>query len=90
MAATCLLHALQVPMETIWRDYMVTNERLGHMPFFEAAPEVARVLQTVQPEFLQASLDTITQTHGHLDTYLDKALGLDTQKRKALAERFLA
>ena len=90
MAATCLLHALQVPMETIWRDYMVTNERLRHMPFFEAAPEVARVLQTVQPEFLQAALDTITQTHGHLDTYLDKALGLDAQKRQALAERFLA
>jgi len=90
MAATCLLHALQVPMETIWDDYLLTNQRLRHMPFFEAAPEVARVLQSVQPEFLQAALDTIAQDHGHLDNYLEKVLGLDVQKRKALAERFLA
>jgi len=89
MAATCLLHALQVPMETIWDDYLLTNQRLRHMPFFEAAPEVARVLQTVQPEFLQAALDTIAQDHGHLDNYLEQVLGVTADKRKALAERFL-
>jgi protein-tyrosine phosphatase len=89
MAATCLLHALQVPMETIWDDYLLTNQRLRHMPFFEAAPEVARVLQTVQPEFLQAALDTIAQDRGHLDNYLEQVLGVTADKRKALAERFL-
>ena len=90
MAAACLLHALQVPMETIWDDYLLTNQRLRHMPFFEAAPEVARVLQTVQPEFLQAALDTVTQDHGHLDNYLEQVLGVTADKRKALAERLMA
>ncbi|MSQ65634.1 MAG: tyrosine-protein phosphatase [Limnohabitans sp.] len=90
MAATLLLHALDVPMDTIWHDYMLTNERLRHMPYFATAPEVARVLQTVQADFLQAALDTVAQDHGHLDVYLLNALGVDKHKRQSLAARFLA
>jgi protein-tyrosine phosphatase len=90
VAATFLLHALEIPMDTIWRDYLLTNERLKHMPLIEAPPEVARVLQTVQPDFLQAALDTISQEYGHMDLYLEKALGVNAQMRKLLATRLLS
>lgn len=51
MAATCLLHALQVPMETIWRDYMVTNERLRHMPFLKLHRKSRGCCKPFSPNF---------------------------------------
>jgi protein-tyrosine phosphatase len=90
VAATLLLHALEVPMQTIWYDYLLTNERLKHLPIFESAPEVAKVLTTVQPAFLQAALDAISQHHSDLDTFLDKVLGLNESKRQQLANRVIA
>ena len=90
VAATFLLHALEVPMKTIWQDYLLTNERLKHMPAIQAPPEVARVLQTVQPDFLQAALDTISQEYGQMDLYLEQTLGVNAQMRKTLADRFLS
>jgi protein-tyrosine phosphatase len=89
IAAALLLHALEVPFETIWHDYLLTNERLKHVPFFEEAPEVARVLQSVQADFLQSALDTIADEYGELDHYLEKVLGVNARMRQALAQRFL-
>ena len=89
VAATLLLHALHVPMPTIWHDYLLTNKRLKHLPYFESAPQVAQVIQTVQPAFLQAALDAIHQHHADMDTFLHQALDLNDAKRQQLADMLL-
>ena len=90
VAATLLLHALDVSMETIWEDYLITNERLKNKAILVTVPpQVAQVLQTVQPDFLQAALDTVHQDYGHLDAYLEKQLGISLEIKKQLAEQLL-
>ena len=90
VAATLLLHALDVSMETIWEDYLITNERLKNKAILATVPpQVAQVLQTVKPDFLQAALDTVHQDYGHLDAYLEKQLGISQEIKKQLAEQLL-
>ena len=90
IAAVLLLHALDIPMETIWHDYLLTNERLKHISFFESSPEIAKVLQTVQPAFLDAALDTINTHYSGLDHFLTHSLGLSKTMRLQLSHMFLA
>ena len=90
IAAVLLLHALDIPMETIWHDYLLTNERLKHVSFFESTPEIAKVLQTVQPAFLDAALDTINTHYSGLDHFLTHSLGLSKTMRLQLSYMFLA
>lgn len=91
LAAALLLHALEVPEPTIWHDYLLTNERLRERTRLASSlPEpVAHVLHRVQPDFLQAALDTVQQRHGGLDAYLRDALRVGAAERKELAARLL-
>jgi protein tyrosine/serine phosphatase len=50
---------------------------------------VAHVLHRVQPDFLQAALDTVHSLHGGLDAYLRDALRVGAAERKELAARLL-
>jgi protein-tyrosine phosphatase len=89
VAATLLLHALNVSMPSIWHDYLLTNERLKAFPIHDVSPAIAQVLRTVQPAFLQAALDAIKMQYVDLDAYLDH-LGLNQQARQLLADRLLS
>jgi len=91
LAAALLLHALDVPEATIWHDYLLTNERLRERTRLASTlPEpVAHVLHRVQPDFLQAALDTVHSLHGGLDAYLRDALRVGAAERKELAARLL-
>lgn len=91
LAAALLLHALEVPEPVIWHDYLLTNERLRERTRLASSlPEpVAHVLHRVQPDFLQAALDTVQQLHGGLDAYLRDTLRVGTAERKELAARLL-
>lgn len=89
VAATLLLHALNVPMDSIWDDYLLTNERLKAFPIHEVSPAVAQVLRTVQPAFLQAALQAIETQYSNMDVYLHQALGVNQNARQLLANRLL-
>jgi protein-tyrosine phosphatase len=84
-AAALLLHALDIPSEVIWQDYLKTNERLKNRPLSSQLPEpIAHVLHAVQTAFLQASLETVEQDHGGMTAYLENHLGLSSSARKKL------
>lgn len=89
-AAALLLHALEVPVEVIWQDYLLTNERLQHRPLNSPLPApIAHVLHAVQPEFLQAALQTVDSEFGGLESYLTQQLGLTPQAREQLRAHYL-
>ncbi|MEO5671118.1 MAG: tyrosine-protein phosphatase [Ramlibacter sp.] len=76
-AAALLLRALDVPHDVVVQDYMRTNDRLaGKVPSAALPPEIAQVLWSVQPAFLEAAFDAVEADFGSLDAYLRTGLGL--------------
>ena len=63
-AAALLLAVLDVPTETIFEDYMLSNELLVDPRLW------------VRREYLQAALDTIDEVHGGIGAYVRDALGV--------------
>jgi protein-tyrosine phosphatase len=47
------------------------------------------VLGSVQPSFLAAAFETISEDYGDLETYLREGLGLGTRERSGLEARYL-
>ncbi|MGE3601241.1 MAG: tyrosine-protein phosphatase [Dehalococcoidia bacterium] len=98
-----LLHAaLGVHPDDIFADYLLTNTagdveaRIAALRydlsrrFGGPMPEEAvRVVAMVEPEFLQAAFDAVTERHGSVMRYLDHALGVTPEVRKALAARLI-
>ena len=89
-AAALLLHALDVPADVVWQDYLLTNERLQNRPLNSQLPApIAHVLHAVQTEFLSAALDTVNTEFGGLEAYLNDQLGLSPARRRTLHQLFL-
>lgn len=89
-AAALLLHALEVPADVIWQDYLLTNDRLQHRPMNSQLPApIAHVLHAVQTEFLQAALQTVDSEFGGLEPYLTQQLGLTPDARQRLRAFYL-
>lgn len=98
-----LLWALDVPRDTIFADYLATLSRFGYerlvgtrlrlllntdqIPAHAEAP--LRVLSSVHPDFLQASLDALVAQHGSVEAYLERVCGLDTTRRQAFQDALL-
>lgn len=90
-AAALVLHVLGASHEDILRDYLLTNQRLKLPPGtrWGLSPEVAQVLWSVRPEFLQAAFDAVVEDHGSLDAYLRNALGIGERERAQLRKAYL-
>jgi protein-tyrosine phosphatase len=90
-AAALILHALGVAEDDVMRDYLLTNERLKPPEASKhgLAPEVARVLWRVQPEFLNASLEAVARDYGDVQAYLREGLGLGRAERERLHSLYL-
>jgi len=90
-AAALVLLALDVPMDEVMADYLLTNERLkpAFLENTRLPPQVARVLTRVQPEFIEASFEAVQQDFGGMDRYLREALGLEAAQRARLRELYL-
>ena len=102
IAAALLLAALNVPLDTIMQDFMLSNitidaERTSKMLAIifskqsgkEVDPVAIKPLLTVQPEYLETSFAVIENEYGSVDNYLREALGLTTAKRKQLQQLLL-
>ncbi|RYF38640.1 MAG: tyrosine-protein phosphatase, partial [Comamonadaceae bacterium] len=90
-AAALIQRALGVSQEDVLHDYLLTNERLKPPAAARhgLAPEVARVLWRVQPEFLQASFDALEQAYGGLQGYLREGLQLRAPELERLHALYL-
>ena len=98
-ATALLLHALNVPWETVREDYLPSNEtrRAEVEPRIEQLEDLAfsspmsdadrkenseaiRAFYILQPDYIDASRDGAVEKYGSLDKYLERRLGLNSQK----------
>ncbi|MDE1950839.1 MAG: tyrosine-protein phosphatase [Burkholderiales bacterium] len=91
VAAALILLALGASRETVFQDFLLTNEcyRRPQMPPTETPAEALAVLWQVQPVFLETALDSIEAEQGGIEAYFERRLGLGRAARQALAERYL-
>ncbi|GAD58596.1 tyrosine-protein phosphatase [Brevundimonas sp. BAL450] len=96
-------HLLGVGHDEMMEDYLLTNHAVD---LEGRAPAVAKQLETwtgrpashaavvaflgVEPDYLDAAIEAMVQTHGSIDGYLEQALGLDAALRDRIGERLSA
>ncbi len=99
-ASALILLSLGVSEETVFEDYLLTNQYreafhrrvLRWVPLyslFRTDPEDLLPLLEARPEYLRVSLDTIDELYGSLDAYLEQALGVTPARRAALRANLL-
>ncbi len=100
LAAALLLHALDVPEETIMEDYLATNDyteayteqtitQIFAMKLLPVSEEVIRALFRVQPQFINAAFDTISESYGNLQNYFEHGLGFTPSQQQDLRDLLL-
>jgi protein-tyrosine phosphatase len=88
-AAALLLLALGVSRKTVIEDYNLTNlfrRPVPHLFGPETPEEVATILLSAQPKYLEAALDEVDRIYGSFDHYLERALGVGDYDRQTLAD----
>lgn len=93
------LLALGVEREAIVADYLESNAKHRRYKVHRSSkstaaysPEVMELLGPLfdaRAEYLQAAFETIEETWGSVDTYLEQGLGLTPELRERLRERLL-
>jgi len=92
IVAALLLFALGVPEETIYADYMLSNDYL--VSFREAAIaepgyEHTGPLLEARRDYLEGAFSAICDQYGSIESYLQDAIGLTHEMRTALKARLL-
>jgi len=99
-ASAMILSALGVPEDTIYEDYMATNEyRAGYKRWITRLVPIYSLFRTrgtdLEPlldarrPYLEASFDTIEAHYGSVENYLETRLGLSSEEREQLRQAFL-
>lgn len=99
-AAAIILLSLGVPIETVLRDYLLTNQRtlksrrwkafrVFMATFFRVTPNQMRPLLEARAEYLEAAFDTMKHQYGSIDGYLREGLGVNDEIRTALRAALL-
>ncbi len=100
LVAALILHALRVPREEIFEDYLATNlsfEALcawlldDRRPGFRARvpEEIWRSLMMADESYLATAFDELERSFGGVDDYLEAVLGVDADARAALQRNLL-
>ena len=90
-ASALILRLLDVPMETIYDDFLLTNhytaERIEEaililraMSFFRMDEDSLRAVLGVERRFLEAGFDEIEREYGSFETYRRDILGISDEK----------
>ena len=82
-----LLHALGVPKETIFEDYLLTNDyRRDVTQLLKLAASEAdmHILTSARPEYLETAWRSMIELAGSVDAYMRDALGVDDAVRARL------
>lgn len=100
MAAYLILSALQVPEETILKDYLLTNEAtksfreqwlqtLRDKGESEVVVENRRALGSVSVDYLNQAIDLINTNYGNVQNYLTEYFNLSPNDLKQLQQLYL-
>lgn len=90
-ASLLLLGALGVAQDDIVSNYLESNHWnrrfnegvLAGIDKAGVSPDVMKPLLDVRPEYLEASMDAITQTYGSIDRFVGGQLGVDIARLRA-------
>jgi protein-tyrosine phosphatase len=96
-ASAVLLTLLGVPQETVLADYLLSNEYYFQAPHVQAMladrpaeqAEIFRHFVNVQPSYLQAGLDAVSEQFGSMDDYALNGLGLSETTLDKLRDKLL-
>lgn len=99
-AVAMVLFTLGVPEETVYEDYLLSNEFLGGQAsmlsslaevgsWFRTPASEVRPLLEVRREFLEAGIETIKADYGSIDAYIEQGLGIDAATRERLRAALL-
>ncbi len=91
-AAALVLAALGVPRETVFEDYLLTNnywDRAGRERPGMDSETVASIF-SAREEYLHAAFSAIEDRCGTVEIYLEEVLGLDSPALSALRAACLA
>ncbi len=87
-----LLFALGVPEETIYADYLLSNDylvALREAAIAEPGREHTGPLWEARREYLEGAFSAICDKYGSIESYLQDAIGLTHEMRTELKDRLL-
>lgn len=92
VVAAMILTALGVDKETIFKDYLLTNEKpvfFGNQDMPKEVQEILADYFSAKKEYLEASFEYIDKTYGSFNEFLKKVCSLDENKLIKLKEKYL-
>jgi protein-tyrosine phosphatase len=97
LMSALLLLVLDVPRETVMRDFMASNYyrrktirfKARFSPLIGINQRIALPLLEVRPIYLEEAFRTIEEKYGSLDNYFRDGLGLSEQEQMELREKYL-
>lgn len=100
VSAALLLEILEMPKDVIYKDYLATNalrvkenEELVGLALQQGMPEKAidamKIALTVEPEFLDAYYQSVTENYGDMPTYIENTLHISKNSQKDLQNQLL-
>ena len=98
IAAALLLYILDIPMETIMSDYVISNHyRMNENKIMidymvnelEIDQKMATEIMDANPRYLETMFNALKKKYGSIDSFLYKELGIDENFKFQLREKFL-
>ena len=89
--AAVILNSLGVDKETIFNDYLLTNEKpvfFGNQDLPKEIQEILADYFSAKKEYLEASFDYIDKTYGSFNGFLYKCCSLDDVKLRLLKSKY--
>ncbi len=96
-AAAALLTLLDIPMETVMKDYLRSNDYI--LPLYKEVidsyvagggePSIPQAIFGVKEEYLEASFDEMQIKYDSIENYFSEALGIDATMQKKLRDIYL-
>lgn len=97
-AAASLLTLLGVPKETVYEDYLRSNDYI--IPAYQEAIDsfvaaggdrnIPLAILGVKKEYLDAAFDEMQKNYGSIEKYFSDGLGIDATKQQALRNLYLS
>ena len=95
--AAALLTLLDLPKETVMKDYLRSNDYI--LPLYKEVidgyvagggePSIPQAIFGVKEEYLEASFDEMQTKYGTIENYFSEALGIDATMQKKLRDMYL-
>ena len=96
-AAAAFLTLMGVPRETVYEDYLRSNDYI--LPAYQEVidgfvaaggdAEIPRAILGVKKEYLDAAFDEMETEYGSIEQYFSKALGIGSDRQQAMRDMYL-